>query len=107
MMSDVQIPAYVAQAQVAAAIDMVVQLGRYSEDGSRRVTRISEVTGLDRVTNQYLMSNLFVAKMQGKSDDGKLISRLDPTGELPTFSKEPYEHGMDSQIRLTKTLWTR
>ena len=46
MMSDVQIPAYVAQAQVAAAIDIVVQLGRFSEDGSRRVTRISEVTGL-------------------------------------------------------------
>lgn len=107
MMSDVQIPAYVAQAQVAAAIDMVVQLGRFSEDGSRRVTRISEVTGLDRVANQYLMSDLFVAKMHGKSDDGKLISQLDPTGELPTFSKEPYEHGMDKSIRLTESLWTR
>ena len=107
MMSDVQIPAYVAQAQVAAAIDIVVQLGRFSEDGSRRVTRISEVTGLDRVANQYLVSDLFVAKMHGKSDDGKLISQLDPTGELPTFSKEPYEHGMDKSIRLTESLWTR
>jgi len=107
MMSDVQIPAYVAQAQVAAAIDMVVQLGRYSEDRSRRVTRTSEVTGLDRFANQYLMTDLFVVKMLGKSDDGKLISQLDPTGELPTFTKEPYEHGMDDQIRLTESLWTR
>jgi pilus assembly protein CpaF len=107
MMSDVQIPAYVAQAQVASAIDMVVQLSRYSEDGSRRVTRISEVTGLDRVANQYLMSDLFIVKMHGKSDDGKLISQLDPTGELPTFSQEPYEHGMDDKIRLTESLWTR
>ena len=45
--------------------------------------------------------------MHGKSDDGKLISQLDPTGELPTFSKEPYEHGMDKSIRLTESLWTR
>jgi pilus assembly protein CpaF len=107
MMSDVQIPANVAQVQVAAAIHLIVQLGRFSEDGSRRVTSISEVTGLDRVANEYQMADLFVANMKGKSKQGQLVSQLDPTGILPTFSREPYEHGMDDQVRLTEALWTR
>jgi pilus assembly protein CpaF len=40
LMSDVEIPVHVARTQVAAAIDMVVQIARFTEDGSRKVTRI-------------------------------------------------------------------
>lgn len=46
LMSDVSLPIYVARTQVAAAIHLVVQLARFTEDGSRRITRISEVRGL-------------------------------------------------------------
>ena len=47
LMSDVEIPVYVARAQVASAIHLVVQIARFSEDGSRKITRITEARGLD------------------------------------------------------------
>ena len=51
-MYDVELPVYVARAQVASAIHLVIQLSRFSEDGSRKVTRITEVFGLDEA-NKY------------------------------------------------------
>ena len=41
-MSDVVIPIYVARAQVASAIHLIVQLSRFTEDGSRKIVRITE-----------------------------------------------------------------
>ena len=47
-MSDVEIPVYVARAQVASAIHLIVQIARFSEDGSRKITRITEAPRLGR-----------------------------------------------------------
>ena len=52
MMSDVAIPVHVARVQVASAIQLVVQIARFS-DGSRRVRAISECLGTD-ANNEYL-----------------------------------------------------
>jgi pilus assembly protein CpaF len=106
LMSDIEIPIYVARAQVAAAIHLVVQIARFSEDGSRKITRISEASGLDD-GNQYVVRDLFVSRMNGRSDDGRLLASLEPTGEKPTFAKEPYEHGFEKAIHLTNALWTK
>jgi pilus assembly protein CpaF len=106
LMSDVEIPIYVARAQVASAIHLIVQLSRFSEDGSRRITRVTEACGLDK-ENTYTFRDLFVLKMQGKSRDGRVLADLKPTGALPTFSTEAYDQGMDDRIRLTGDLWQR
>ena len=74
LMSDVKIPVYVARAQVASAIDLVVQIARFSEDGFRKITKISEVVGLDN--NQYQMLDLFASNLHGKRPDGRLIVDL-------------------------------
>ena len=58
LMSDIEIPVYVARAQVASAIDLVVQITRFSEDGSRKVTRVSEAFGLDD-QNRYQIQDLY------------------------------------------------
>jgi len=105
LMSDVEIPIYVARAQVASAIHLIVQLSRFSEDGSRRITRITEACGLEGDT--YSLKDLFVMKMQGKSQDGRIIAELKPTGTLPTFATEAYEQAMDDRIKLTTSLWKR
>jgi pilus assembly protein CpaF len=105
LMSDVEIPIYVARAQVASAIHLVVQLSRFSEDGSRRITRITEACGLQG--DQYVLQDLFVMKMQGKSKTGRIVADLKPAGTLPTFATEAYEQGMDERIRLTTALWKR
>lgn len=105
LMSDVDLPVYVARAQVASAIHLVVQLSRMSEDGSRRVTRITEAHGLD-AQNAYQFSDLFVSRFEGLGPDGNLQMKLDPVSR-PTFSREPYEHGLDRSIRLTADLWEK
>ncbi len=104
LMSDVQIPVYVARAQVASAIDLIVQIARFTEDGSRKVTRITEVVGLDD-NNQYQTRDLFVSKLKGKGKDGRLLADLAPTGQRPTFCRGPYEQGMEQMIHLTEGVW--
>ena len=104
LMSDVQIPVYVARAQVASAIDLIVQLDRFSADGSRKISRITEVLGLSE-TQQYELRDLFNLQLRGKDDAGRLVTALEPTGELPTFAQQPYEHGLESQIKHSEKLW--
>lgn len=104
LMSDVEIPVYVARAQVASAIQLVVQLSRFSEDGSRKITRIAEVLGLD-ANNQYQVRDLFVSKMRGRAANGRLIADLQPVGQKPVFASEAREYGLDDAIQLTTALW--
>jgi pilus assembly protein CpaF len=106
LMSDVEIPVYVARAQVAAAIHLLVQIARFTEDGSRKITRITEARGLDEA-NQYRLCELFVSRLRGRTPDGRLIADLEPTGELPTFAGEVREQGMEHLIRLSDALWSK
>jgi pilus assembly protein CpaF len=106
LMSDVEIPVYVARAQVAAAIHLLVQIARFTEDGSRKVTRITEARGLDEA-NQYRLCDLFVSRLRGRTPEGRLIADLEPTGELPTFAGEVREKGMEHLVRLSGALWSK
>lgn len=103
LMSDVEIPIYVARAQVASAIHLIVQLSRFSEDGSRRITRITEACGLGE--DGFNLRDLFVSHMRGKTSEGELIAELEATGQIPTFASEAHEQGMEGSIRLTGDLW--
>jgi pilus assembly protein CpaF len=103
LMSDVEIPVYVARAQVASAINLVVQLTRFSEDGSRKITRITEARGLH--DQNYVLQDLFISRRRGVGHNGRLLAELEYVGTPPSFSQEPYEHGMEARIDLTKALW--
>ncbi len=104
MMSDVEIPVHVARAQVASAIDLIVQLDRYSEDGSRKISRITEVVGLDE-RGQYVMQDVFECHLTGKSKSGRLLADLAFTGQMPTFAAEPHQHGMGERIKYSSNVW--
>ncbi len=106
LMSDVDLPVYVARAQVASAIHLVVQLSRFAEDGSRKVSRITEACGLDE-NDRYQFRDLFISRLKGRDSNGALVADLETTGEKPSFTREPYEMGMDDSIRFTKELWER
>ena len=107
LMSDVELPVYVARAQVASAIHVIVQLSRFSEDGSRRITRITEAQGLEAGGDQYKLTDLYVSRLKGKGRTGRLIADLEWTGAVPSFSSEAYEQGMGDRLRHTTELWTR
>jgi pilus assembly protein CpaF len=106
LMADVDIPVYVARAQVAAAMHLVVQLERFSADGSRRVSRISEIRGLDD-NNNYIITDLFRLKLEGQTPAGRLIANLAPTGELPTFAHEVYDHGLEDYVGHSEMMWKK
>lgn len=104
LMSDVELPVYVARAQAASAIHVVVQLTRFVEDGSRRVTRITEVTGLD-AQNQYQFRDIFKSRQYGHLPDGRLDVRLEPTGESPEFAAELVEQGLAGRVARSRESW--
>lgn len=103
MMSDVEIPVHVA-AQVGSAIDLIVQLDRYSEDGSRKISRITEVMGVG-IDGNYETRDVFECHLTGKAKDGRLIANLAFTGHAPTFANEPKQHGMYDRIKFSKKVW--
>ncbi len=106
LMSDVQLPVHVARAQVASAIHLVVQISRFSEDGSRKVTRITEAAGLDQ-RGEYVLSDLYVSRLHGKRADGQLEAELTPTGHQPSFAAEPFEQGLDDRIDRSGNMWQK
>ncbi|OHB66892.1 MAG: hypothetical protein A2V70_15015 [Planctomycetes bacterium RBG_13_63_9] len=106
LMSDIEIPVYVARTQVASAIDLILQIARFTEDGSRKVTRVTEARGLDG-NGQYETCDLYVSRLRGKTPEGRLIADLEPTGEQPSFCGEPREQGLGERIRLTEAIWSK
>lgn len=66
--------------QVAAAIDLVVQVARLS-DGTRRLTSISEITGMEGET--ITMQEIFLFERTGVDSSGQVIGRFRPTGIRP------------------------
>jgi pilus assembly protein CpaF len=70
--------------QIASALNMVVQVARMS-DGSRRVTSISEVTGMEGET--ITMQEIFQYERTGIDKDGTVLGRFRPTGIRPRFAE--------------------
>jgi len=72
--------------QVSSAIEIIVQISRYS-DGSRKIGAISEVRGVDE-EGKYIVVPIFeIAKLE-RGLDGKLIGGIEPTGNIPSFYQE-------------------
>jgi pilus assembly protein CpaF len=70
--------------QIAAAINLVVQVARLS-DGTRRVTAISEITGMEGET--ITMQEIFQFERTGMDSNGQVIGRFRPTGIRPRFAE--------------------
>jgi len=70
--------------QVAAAIDLVVQVARLS-DGTRRLTSISEITGMEGET--ITMQEIFLYERTGVDSQGQVLGRFRPTGIRPRFAE--------------------
>lgn len=83
MMSGMDLPIKVLRQQIASAIDLIVQQTRL-KDGSRRVTAITEVAGMEGDT--VVLTDIFKFEQTGISQDGKVLGDLKPTGIRPLFS---------------------
>lgn len=87
--------------QIAAAIDIVVQISRYA-DGSRRIASISEVLGFD-ASGAYHVVPIYEIPRLVKQPDGRLKGEIAPVGNIPTFQSEIE----DNQIPFPRTKFTK
>lgn len=105
LMADVELPLYALRAQVASAIEIVVQINRF-HDGSRRLSRISEVLELTP-EGGYQLEDLFSFVPTSDSGASQVKGELKWTGAKPTFGDAPFVNGLDNFINLTKSIWTQ
>ncbi len=81
MMAGMDLPLRAIREQIASAIHVIIQLERL-QDGSRKIVKVCEVTGMEN--DVVSLSDLFVFQQQGVRD-GKVIGRIVPTGIRPRF----------------------
>jgi pilus assembly protein CpaF len=91
-MSGIDMPARAARAQIASAINVVIQIGRLS-DGRRRLLSVSEITGME--SDIITMQEIFRFKMAGRDADGMVIGHFEATGIRPKFLDDLSSHGVD------------
>ena len=82
LMSGMDLPLKVVREQIASAIEVIVQQARL-RDGSRKITHITEVQGMEG--DQVVLQDIFVFEETGTDQNGKIIGRLKPTGLRPKF----------------------
>jgi pilus assembly protein CpaF len=94
MMSDVDMPLSAMRVQIGSAVQFILQTARV-QDGTRKVTHLTEVRGYDASTSTYLVQDLFVRHHHGIDPRGDVLSELVPTGELPHVLPILQQHGFD------------
>ena len=70
------------RAQISSAVDLFVQVARFS-DGSRRITHITEVVGMEQ--DIITLQDIFLFEKTGISTSGKILGRFRATGIRPKF----------------------
>ena len=97
LMSGMELPSRAIREQIASAVDIIIHESRLS-DGSRKVTAITEVTGLEG--NQIVMQDIFAFKQSGVGTDGKIIGEFKPTGAMPTWFDQLAGRGIKCDPRM-------
>ena len=97
LMSGMELPSRAIREQIASAVDIIIHESRLS-DGSRKVTAITEVTGLEG--NQIVMQDIFAFNQQGVGSDGKIIGEFKPTGAMPTWFDQLAGRGIKCDPRM-------
>ncbi|MCU7921002.1 MAG: Flp pilus assembly complex ATPase component TadA [Candidatus Thiodiazotropha sp. (ex Epidulcina cf. delphinae)] len=82
LMAGMDLPVSAIREQVASAVNIIVQQTRHA-CGSRKITKISEVTGIEGGTIQ--LQDIFEFRQQGVDENGKVRGEFVPTGFVPTF----------------------
>ena len=84
-MANLNIPERAVRQQIASAINLIIQVTRLA-DGARRVTAVSEVTGMEQ--DVITMQDIFVFERTGLSPDGRVLGRFKATGIRPKCSNQ-------------------
>jgi pilus assembly protein CpaF len=83
LMANLNLPEKAVRRQIASAVAIVIQVARMS-DGSRRVTHLTEITGMEEDT--VSMQDVFLFEKQGIAQDGRVLGTFTATGIRPKFA---------------------
>ncbi len=85
LLSGVDLPMRAVREQLASAVDIILQITRFS-DGKRRITSIVEVDGMEGEV--ILLQKIFQFKQTGRSKDGDVLGEFEGCGYAPSFYRE-------------------
>jgi pilus assembly protein CpaF len=91
-MSGIEISPLAARSQIASAVNVVIQVSRMV-DGHRRLTSVSEVTGME--SEVITMQEIFRYKITGRDADGTVIGHFESTGIRPKLLTVAAEYGIE------------
>ena len=96
-MAGLDIPARSIRQQIAAAVNVVIQVERM-DDGRRRVVSISEVVGMEE--DVITMNEIFRFRRKGKTPDGQIVGEFEATGLRPRYLEQMKARGFETPLAL-------
>lgn len=100
LMSGMDLPIKAIREQIASAVDLIIQQSRL-KDGSRKITHVTEITGMEGDT--ITLQDIFLFEKKGVGVGGKILGNVEPTGIKPSFM----EKLLSSGVSLPNDIFTR
>jgi len=100
LMSGMELPVRAIREQIASAVDLIIQQSRL-RDGSRRVTHLTEVQGMEGEI--ITLQDIFLFRSRGYDADGKVRGEFAATGFIPRFIEELREQGQEIPIEIFRS----
>jgi pilus assembly protein CpaF len=85
LMANLNLPEKAVRQQIASAVGIIVQVSRMS-DGTRRITHLTEITGMDE--DVVSMQDVFLFEKRGVGLNGKVLGKFHATGVMPRFAEK-------------------
>jgi pilus assembly protein CpaF len=101
-MTGISFPIKALRAQIASAINVVIQVSRL-EDGTRKLVSVQEINGMEG--DIITMSEIFRFDREGVDSNGKVAGRIKATGVVPGFYKNLASRGIDLPIETFEPDW--
>ena len=97
LMANLNLPEKAIRQQIASAVNIIIQVSRMS-DGTRRVTHLSEITGMDQ--DVVSMQDIYRFEKRGVGINGRVLGRFYSTGVMPRFADKIVASGIPVSANL-------
>lgn len=97
LMAGMDLPVQAIREQITSAVQLIVQQTRFG-DGSRRITSITEITGIEQSTIQ--LNEIFRFQQTGFDDNGHVMGSFMATGQVPEFYEALAQRGVPVNLQL-------
>ena len=97
LMAGMDLPVQAIREQIASAVQLIVQQTRFG-DGSRRITSITEITGMEQTTIQ--LNEIFRFQQTGFDEHGRVVGKFMATGLVPQFYEALAQRGIPVDLEI-------